>query len=114
MYTHQLDNVITEYTALNQDYFIEYFGLLLSAIEGIMAFVLTGSLLVLLGAISAHFFNLFTCRSMVHIGWTIFGLAYIGVIILTFILLSVGSVGYGYCNYLQVMLTDQTAYAKLG
>lgn len=88
--------------------------MLLSAIEGIMAFVLTGSLLVLLGAISAHFFNLFTCRSMVHIGWTIFGLAYIGVIILTFILLSVGSVGYGYCNYLKLMLTDQTAYNKLG
>ena len=106
--------MISEYTSLNQDYFVTYFGMLLSTLEGIMACVLTGSLLVLLGTLSAHFFNLLTCRSMVHIGWTIFGLAYVGVIILTFILLSVGSVGYGFCNYLQVMLTNQTAYAELG
>jgi len=79
-----------------------------------MAFVLTGSLLILLGAISAHVFNIFTCRAMVHMGWTIFGLSYIGVIILTFIMLSVGSIGYGYCSYLSLMLNDQTQFARLG
>lgn len=79
-----------------------------------MAFVLTGSLLAILGIISAHLFNLYACRSMVHIGWTIFGLAYIGVIVLTFYLLSVGSVAYGFCNYFSVMIKDQTAYARLG
>lgn len=61
---------------------------------------------MLLGAIAAHLFNLYTCRSMVHIGWTIFGLAYVGVIALTFVLLSVGSIGYGYCNYFSTMLND--------
>lgn len=43
---------------------------------------------------------------MVHIGWTIFGLAYVGVIALTFVLLSVGSIGYGFCNYFSVMLNN--------
>jgi hypothetical protein len=51
---------------------------------------------------------------MVHLGWTIFGLAYIGVIIITFFLLSVGSIGYGFCNYYNSMLNNQTAYAQLG
>jgi hypothetical protein len=70
--------------------------------------------LALLGVIAAHVFDVFTCRSMVHLGWTVFGLAYVGIIGLTFILLSVGSIGYGFCNYFHLMLTDQTAYAQLG
>jgi hypothetical protein len=114
MYIHQLGIVIDEYGSVNDKYFVKYFGKFLSALEGIMAFVLTGSLLTLLGVVAAHLFNLYTCRSMVHIGWTIFGLAYVGVIGLTFVLLSLGSVGYGYCKYFEAMLNDQNAYAKLG
>ena len=58
-------------------------------------------------------FNVFTCRYMVHLGWTVFGIAYIGVIILTFILLSIGSVGYGFCNYFNSMVNSQTVYNQL-
>jgi len=42
---------------------------------------------------------------MVHLGWTVYGLAYIGVLVVTFGTLSVGSIGYGFCNYLKDMLT---------
>lgn len=114
MYIHQLGITVTEYSTINDKYFVKYFGTLLSAFEGIYAFVLTGSLLTLLGVISTHVFKVFSCRTMVHLGWTIFGLAYVGVIGLTFVLLSVGSVGYGFCGYFNIMLNDQTAFAKLG
>ncbi len=58
-------------------------------------------------------FNVYTCRYMVHLGWTIFGLTYMGVIILTFILLSVGSVGYGFCQYYSSMISNQAVYNQI-
>jgi len=51
---------------------------------------------------------------MVHLGWTIFGIVYAGVLVITFLVLSVGSVAYGFCSYYKTMLTDQSAYNTLG
>ncbi len=106
--------MISEYETTHQEYFIDSFGKLLSILEGVFAFVLTGSLLVLLGVISSHVFDIYNCRTMVHLGWTIFGLTYVAIIGLTFVFLSVGSVGYGFCSYFDMMINDQSAYSKLG
>jgi len=51
---------------------------------------------------------------MVHLGWAIYGLSYIGVIAVTFFVLSVGSISYNFCNYFNQMLTAQVSYNKLG
>jgi hypothetical protein len=51
---------------------------------------------------------------MVHLGWTIYGLSYTGVIIVTFFSLSVGSISYNFCTYFNEMLTVQVSYNKLG
>ena len=51
---------------------------------------------------------------MVHLAWSIYGLSYIGVIVIAFIMLSMGSVGYGFCNYYSSMLTKVDIYNTLG
>jgi len=51
---------------------------------------------------------------MVHLGWTIYGLSYVGVVVVTFFTLSVGSISYNFCTYFNQMLTVQVAYNKLG
>lgn len=60
---------------------------------------LTGSLVLLLGLVSSHSFELLSCRYMVHLGWTIYALIYFGVIYLTYTLLSLGSISYNFCSY---------------
>lgn len=86
----------------------------MSVFQGVFAFVLTGSILTILGVISSHVFGVFSCKNLVHLGWNIFGLAYIGVIAITFATLSVGSIGYGFCSYFSSMITTEASYSKLG
>jgi hypothetical protein len=80
----------------------------------VFALALTGSLLALLGVVATHVFDVLSCRKMVHLGWTIYGLAYVGVIIVTFGVLSVGSISYGFCTYFNSMLTNSVSYNLLG
>ena len=51
---------------------------------------------------------------MVHLGWTIYGFTYIGVIIVVYHVLSVGSISYNFCQYFNEMLTVQVSYDKIG
>ncbi len=51
---------------------------------------------------------------MVHLGWSVYGLAYVGVIGMTFVLLSVGSISYNFCSYFNQMLSVELSYNKLG
>lgn len=85
----------------------------LAFLQGVYGFVLAAALLILLGVISVFVFDLLTCRKMVHLGWVIFGLAYAGVLAVAFVTLSVGSLGYGFCSYYEVMLNNQTQFSRL-
>ena len=71
----------------------------MTVFQAVFGVALTGSLVVLLGVASTHLFDLLTCRKMVHLGWTIYGLSYIGVIIIVYYTMSVGSVSYNFCQY---------------
>lgn len=51
---------------------------------------------------------------MVHLGWTIYGLGYLGVILVVYYVFSVGSISYNFCSYFNDMLTVQVQYDKLG
>jgi len=104
----------SEYATFSSKYFVSSFSTAISAFQGIFAVALTGSLLVLLGVLATHLFDLLSCRMMVHLGWAIFGIVYVGVIVVTFVVLSVGSIGYGFCNYYQNMLNNQAVYNQLG
>ena len=67
--------------------------------QAVWGLALTGSLLILLGMAATHAFEILSCRKMVHLGWTLYGVSYIGVIAVTFFLVSVGSISYNFCNY---------------
>lgn len=70
-----------------------------------MGFLLASSFLIIVGAMSAYCFELLQCRSIVHLGWVLYGIVHILVIILIYLFLSGGSVGYHACNYINLMLT---------
>lgn len=114
MYNHQLGIVISQYDTFSKQYFDDSFGTFLSIFQSVFGLALAGSLVVLLGAASTHLFDLLACRKMVHLGWTIYGFTYIGVIVVAFIGLSMGSISYGFCQYFHEMLTVQVSYNKLG
>jgi hypothetical protein len=107
MYINQLKTVNSEMDVFSTAYFSKLFSTGVSFLQGVIGFVLAASLLTLLGIISTHIFDLFICRKMVHLGWAIFGLSYVGVIILTFIFFSLGSLGFGFCNYFKSMISNQ-------
>jgi hypothetical protein len=106
MYIRQLEVMESEFDTFASKYFDSSFSSAISTFQGIFAVALTGSLLVMLGVLATHLFDLLTCRLMVHLGWAIFGLVYVGVIVVMFVVLSVGSIGYGFCNYYQSMLNS--------
>lgn len=51
---------------------------------------------------------------MVNLGWAIWGITYFGIIALVFVFLSLGSVGYTFCNYFDSMIHSQASFNRLG
>jgi hypothetical protein len=88
--------------------FAKVFDWGLYIIEGVVGFVLAGSVFILFGVISTHVLDILACRTMVNLGWVIYGLMYFGIIILVFIFLQAGSIAYGFCSYFDGMVTNQT------
>lgn len=108
MYQDQLDQIETQMKTFSTSYFDQAFDWGLYAIEGIVGFILAGSIFILFGTISTHILDIIACRTMVNLGWIIYGLMYFGVIVLTFIFLSMGSVGYTFCNYFDQMVSNKS------
>lgn len=50
---------------------------------------------------------------MVTLGWIIYSLMYFGIIALVFLFLSMGSVGFSFCNYFNLMVSDQAQFNKI-
>lgn len=51
---------------------------------------------------------------MVHCGWFLYSLMYFGMLVLAFITLSLGTVGYYSCQYFNASMTNSTSYQKIG
>lgn len=66
-------------------------------IQGILGLVLAASLLFLLGIVAVHFFDFYTCKTSVHLGWVAYGVTYFGVVVLCFLFFSLGGVSYQFC-----------------
>jgi hypothetical protein len=113
MYNHQLAVAVTEYDSFAQAYFVDHFGTALTVFQAVFGLALTGSLVILLGVAATHCFELLNCRKMVHLGWAIYGLTYLGVIVVAYYVLSVGSISHNFCSYFHDMLTVRVSYDKL-
>ena len=71
-----------------------------------------GSALILLGLLATHKFEMFGCRSSVHLGWIIYGLTYSGVVVLTFDFLAMGGIIYNFCQWYGELLNTQSAFVS--
>ena len=73
-----------EFDVMADKYFDKDFSRDITVFQAVYGVVLAGSMVAMLGVLASHVCSLLTCRYMVHLGWTIFGLAYVGVLIVLF------------------------------
>jgi len=97
MYIYQLEVNVDELKLIVEEYFTKYFSQFLYAVQIIIAVILVGTMLTLIGSFSTAVFQILDCRRMVHLGWVMFGFSFVGGLILMYLFIALGSVGYGYC-----------------
>jgi hypothetical protein len=95
----------TTYLAYMTDYAIY-------AMEAVFGVILLGSLMLLLGMISSHVFDLFTCKKMVNGGWCLLGLLYFGVVGSMVFLLVIGGVSHVFCDYFNGVINVQSQFVS--
>lgn len=113
MYQGQLDSIEVQLKDFSVQYFDQLFDWGMYVVEGVVGLVLAGSVFILFGVISTHILDIMACRSMVNLGWVIYGLMYFGVIALTFIFLPMSSIGYTFCNYFDQMVTNKAEFNRI-
>jgi hypothetical protein len=114
MYNTQLTQFNVEIDTFSNRYFDQLFSWGIYAMEGIVGFILAACLMGIAGGIATHCFDMYNCRTMVHLSWIIMGIMYFGVLGMTYVFLPVGSVGIDMCRVYQQTLNNQTYYAKYG
>ena len=72
--------------------------------------VLLSSLMLLLGVVSSHVFDLFSCKKMVNGGWCLLGVIYVGVVGVMVSLLVVGGVSHVFCGYFKGVIEHQNTF----
>jgi hypothetical protein len=55
------------------------------------------SFLLLMGVIATHNFEIFSCKTSVHLGWVAYGVTYFGIVAISFLFLALGGVSYTFC-----------------
>ena len=108
MYEQQLLSVESQLKKFDNAYFDKLFDWGLYVIEGIIGFILAASVFIIFGTISTHILDILACRTMVNLGWIIYGITYFGVIVLVFAFMSAGSIAFSFCNYFDGMVSSQT------
>lgn len=86
----------------------------LDALQGIIGVLIIGGMASVIGICAVYLFQIFTCKSLVTFSWAIYGVGFIGSMGLLFVTLGMGSLGYGFCNYFDVMINNKSDFVKLG
>lgn len=113
MYIYQLETEVDELKLFVQEYFSEYFSMVLYAIQIIISVCLVGTMLALIGSFSTATFDILDCRKMVHLGWFIFAFSFVGGLILMYIFIGLGSIGYGFCQYYDGLLNGKDIFYSI-
>ena len=90
--------------SFSSTYFVEKFSKFLVTIQIIISACLIGTMLILIGAFSTSTFQILDCRKMVHIGWLIWSISFLGCMILLYFFLGLGNVSYQFCDYFDGIL----------
>lgn len=83
------------------------FSQFLYLIQGILGILIISSILILLGVLATHYFEIYGCKACVHLGWMFYGLMYFGVLMLTFIFFAAGGVTYSFCRFYEGIVQNQ-------
>lgn len=106
MYISQLNGLkvsMDEFKTMLFESFLSYGVYLMEVSFGML---ILGGFCCLMGIVAAYKYEVFKCKSMVNLAWTLFGFGFVGSMVLLFVLLGMGSLGYGFCNYFDAMTTS--------
>jgi len=54
-------------------------------------------MVIFIGGFATSIFSILDCRKMVHLGWFIYAVAFVGGLVLMYLFIGLGSIGYGFC-----------------
>jgi hypothetical protein len=105
MYIHQLNTFNDYLDEFTQSYLTDSFSMLLLIIQVTLAVILMASLLILIASFATSTFSILECRKMIHIGWIILMFGFLGVLLLMYLFISLGSISHGFCEYYHGFIT---------
>jgi len=65
---------------------------------------------MLLGISATHGFELYSCKTSVHLGWVAYGITYFGIVVISFIFLALGGISYSFCQFYGGLVTSNSSY----
>jgi hypothetical protein len=107
MTTNFLDGITIAVDTFSNTVFDKIFNWGLYLIQGVLAFIVAASILILLGVVATHSFELLSCKASVHLGWIAYGITYFGIIAISFMLLSLGGISYSFCQFYEGIILNQ-------
>lgn len=113
MYLRQLEVTKSETDTFVAQYFETYFSVAIYVLQGVVGFVLVSCLLVIIGSLSTHFYEIMECRYMVHCGWFLYALMYFGMLVLAFVTISLGTTGYYSCQYFNQSMANSSSFNRI-
>ncbi len=108
MYISQLKSVQTTMDQFKSSYLETLFHKGLGLLEASFGISIVGGFCCVLGIIAAYKYEIFKCKSLVSVAWALFGIGFMGSVIVVYATLGVGSLGYGFCNYFDTMISSQS------
>lgn len=79
---------------------------LIKLIEGTFTVEVIAGFSCMLGVVATYKYEVFKCKSLVSLAWFLFSLGFVGSMVVLFVILGLGSLGYGFCNYFDSMMTS--------
>lgn len=107
--SNYLDAINVSLDSFSASIFDSLFNWGLYLIQGILGFVLAASLLIILGILGTHWFQLYSCKTIVHLGWVAYGVTYFGVVALCFIFFSLGGISYQFCTFYSSLVSNKVS-----
>jgi hypothetical protein len=94
------------------DVFDSLFDWALYLIEAIIVFIMVASVLILTGVVATHFYEVYSCKTCVHLGWVTFGITYFGVVVIAFFFFAMGGLCYSFCEFYSGLITAQSSFSS--
>jgi hypothetical protein len=112
MNSNYYDAVSVSLSNFSSNVFDSIFNWALYLIQAILAFVIMGSVFMLMGVIATHCFEIYGCKTCVHLGWVSYGITYFGILIIGFFFFALGGLSYSFCQFYGGIINSQVSYTS--